>query len=266
MCQLIVFKKCAMSGFMWMFSAALKFLCTKSTRHTDVANKGGAVLKLFVENLPITEVKNRSHTIKPAGSERICCKKTKTEDFRSYRRSPKSQESSTVSLFPVTHNTSPAFHQRRSINNLRSFVRLWFKLLSADCSTEPLIWKYHWREGGGCPPCNLNSFYHQPVFHLDSNIRPNDDIADELLIKSVNSKKGTNLECCFCSLILRMCKNLASPIGQILSQCRFAQRWRPELAPTSIHPRRYFRTLPQYPKNYEVTGKVRFPLEQAAKS
>jgi len=38
-----------MSSFMWMFSAALKFLYTKSTRHTDMANTGGAVLKLFVE-------------------------------------------------------------------------------------------------------------------------------------------------------------------------------------------------------------------------
>jgi len=43
--------------------------------------------------------------------------------------------------------------------------------------------------------CNLNSVYHQPVFHLDANIRPTDDIADELVIKSANSKKGTNLEC-----------------------------------------------------------------------
>jgi len=133
---------------MWMFSATLKFLCTKSTRHTDTTNTGGAVLKLFVENLLITEVENRSHTINPAGSERLRCKKTKTQDFRSYDVPPKPR---TVSLFPVTHKTSPAFHQRPSINNQLSFVRLWFKLLSADCSIEPLIWKCHWREGGGCP-------------------------------------------------------------------------------------------------------------------
>ena len=62
--------------------------------------------------------------------------------------------------------------------------------------------------------CNLNSVYHQPVFHLDANIRPTDDIADELLIKSANNKKGTNLECRFCSLIPHMCKTLASPSRQ----------------------------------------------------
>jgi len=75
---------------------------------------------------------------------------------------------------------------------------------------------------GRVSPCNLNSVYHHPVFHLDANIRPTDDIADELLIKFANSKKGTNLECCFCSLILHMCTNLASPDRRILSQCRFA--------------------------------------------
>jgi hypothetical protein len=53
-------------------------------------------------------------------------------------------------------------------------------------------------------PCKLNSVYHGPVFHPDGNVRPTDDIADELLIKSANSKKGTNLECCFYSLILHM--------------------------------------------------------------
>jgi hypothetical protein len=73
-------------------------------------------------------------------------------------------------------------------------------------------------------PCKLNSVYHRPVFHPDANVRPTDDIADELLIKSANSKKGTNLECYFYSLILHMCKHIASPIGQILSQYRFAQR------------------------------------------
>jgi len=105
MCQLLVFKKCAISSFMWMFSAALKFLCTKSTRHTVMANKGGAVLKLFVENLLITEVKNRSHTIKPAGSERVCYKKTKTEDFRSYD-APQSRKNQALSVYfplPITH-------------------------------------------------------------------------------------------------------------------------------------------------------------------
>jgi hypothetical protein len=71
-----------MSGFMWMFSAALRFLYTKSTRHSDMANTGGAVLKLFVESLLITEAKNGSYTIKPERG-RVCCKKTNTEDLRS---------------------------------------------------------------------------------------------------------------------------------------------------------------------------------------
>jgi hypothetical protein len=68
--------------------------------------------------------------------------------------------------------------------------------------------------GGRLSACNLNSVYHQPVFHLDAYVRPTDVIADELLIKSANSKKGTKLECCFCSLIIHMCKNFASPNRQ----------------------------------------------------
>ena len=93
-----------------MFSAALKFLYTKSTRHTDMANTGGAVLKLFVENLLIKEAKNRSHTIKPAGSERVCCKKTKTEDFRS-NDAPQSRKNQALSVyFPLL------IHRLRSIN------------------------------------------------------------------------------------------------------------------------------------------------------
>jgi hypothetical protein len=72
---------------MWMFSAALKFLYTKGTRHTDMANTGGAVLKLFVENLPKKKKKNGSHTIKPEGSGRVSCKK---------RRKQKTSEATTL--------------------------------------------------------------------------------------------------------------------------------------------------------------------------
>ena len=67
------------------------------------------MLKLFVENLPITEAKNGSHTIKPKGRGRVCCKKTKTENLRSYDapQSPKNKELSIYFPLLIRHRLRP---------------------------------------------------------------------------------------------------------------------------------------------------------------